>query len=132
MSRLAGEGARRSRADGGSGVKRIALLAIVAAACAPRAAADRELRLKRLASERQAMMEQLEDLQARLLVDAQRVRFWEEMRDRHESVSAIAVVNLERHAAAIAGGDRPRDKVDAPARKSRLAARVVPSATITR
>ncbi len=82
-------------------VKRFVLIAIAATACtaAPR---DREVRLARLAAENRQLMDQLEDLQARLIVDRQRVRFWEEMQQRHESISAISCNSQETHAIAMA------------------------------
>ncbi len=83
--------------------KGIVLTALLAcAACAGSPAGDREVRLKRLQVDHQALLAQLDDLQARLLVDAERVRFWEQMRDRHESVSAIACTSNESHAIAMA------------------------------
>jgi hypothetical protein len=68
-------------------VKAIMLAAIVAlsAACAR---GDREVRLQRLELQRRALDAQLDGLQARLLVDRERVRFWAELRERRESVVA--------------------------------------------
>src|SRR5690242_5629877 len=64
------------------------LLAIaLAAGCAPR---DRAVRLARVAGERKNLEASLEQLEERLLADQSRVRFWREMKDRHESVSAVA------------------------------------------
>jgi hypothetical protein len=84
-------------------LKGIVLTAVFAcAACVGRPGADREVRLQRLESDHKALVAQLEDLQARLLVDADRVRFWEDMRDRHESVSAIACTSQDAHAIAMA------------------------------
>ncbi len=71
-------------------------------ACAVPPASDRDVRLARNESDHRALMAQLDDLQARLLVGAERVRFWEEMGKRHQSVSAIAVTSLEAHAIAMA------------------------------
>jgi hypothetical protein len=79
-------------------VKTIAFLALVAIACAPKSPPDREVRLGRLEAEHRALMGQLDDLQARLLVDSERVRFWEEMKGRHESVSAISCASQDSHA----------------------------------
>ncbi|MGC3999732.1 MAG: hypothetical protein QM767_20710 [Anaeromyxobacter sp.] len=70
-------------------------LLLLAAACAPR---DAEIRRARLALEQRNLEASLDDLQARLLVNQARVRFWNEMRDRHESVSAIACTSQEAHA----------------------------------
>ena len=75
---------------------------LVCAACAVQPGSDREVRRERLASEHRALVARLDELQARLLVDAERVRFWEQMRDRHESVSAIACTSQEAHAVAMA------------------------------
>lgn len=106
MSRLPlGRGARRG-ADGGCRVRAIAsiafaFVAVAVGACAP-TASDREVRLGRLAAEHRALMNDLEVVQARLLVAGERVRFWEEMRARHQSVSAIACTAQEAHAVAMA------------------------------
>jgi hypothetical protein len=75
-------------------------------------------------------------LEGRLLVDQARVRFWQEMRERHESVSALAAVNLERHAESVArraGRERAgRDTTVASTKRNRVAARIVPTAQSTR
>src|SRR5512138_1510420 len=87
----------------GSRVKGVVLTAMLAlTACAGAPGADREVRRQRLEADHQALVAQLEDLQARLLVDAARVRFWEDMRERHESISAIACTSQEAHAIAMA------------------------------
>ncbi len=108
-------------------MKGVVLAAMLAcAACAVHPAGDREVRRERLEAEHRALVAQLDDLQARLLVDGERVRFWEEMRDRHESVSAIACTSQESHAVAMAEylqheqsvGGRPA----APRRQARVAA----------
>ena len=84
-------------------MKRVVLTAVFAcAACVGRPGADREVRLQRLEADHKALVARLDDLQARLLVDAERVRFWEDMRDRHESVSAIACTSQDAHAIAMA------------------------------
>jgi hypothetical protein len=84
-------------------------------------------RLERLEHEKQQMLEQLDELEARLLADQARVRFWKELRARHESVSAIACRNLEGHVAQM---DRyqqgQREKRQAHAKKNRLASTFVP------
>ena len=103
---------RRPR-SGLPGVKRVKgflLLAIAATACTAAPPADREVRLARLAAEHRLLMEKLDDLQARLIVDGQRVRFWEEMQHRHESISAIACSSQETHAIAMAERLLPREK----------------------
>jgi hypothetical protein len=74
---------------------RILLTAGVVIACAP---PDREVRIGRLQAERRSLEATFDHLEDRLLVNQARVRFWEEMRDRHESVSAIACASLDAHA----------------------------------
>jgi hypothetical protein len=73
----------------------LAVLAALACACAPK---DREIRLQRLAAERRALDRTFDHLEDRLVVNQARVRFWHEMRVRHESVSAIACAVQEEHA----------------------------------
>jgi hypothetical protein len=68
--------------------------AVAALACAP---SDREIRLERLAAERRAIEATFDHLEDRLTVNQARVRFWQEMRERHESVSAIACVVQDEH-----------------------------------
>ena len=70
----------------------------------------------------------LDQLEERLLVDQATVRFWREMRGRHESVTAIATVNAERHAGhGAAVEERPRERREPAAKRSRVVARAVPS-----
>jgi aspartate oxidase len=76
-------------------------IAISAGACSLAPASDREVRLARLAAEHRQLMTQLDDLQVRLIVDRERVRFWTQMRDRHESISAVACTSQEAHAVAM-------------------------------
>jgi hypothetical protein len=71
------------------------LAAAVAVACAPR---DRAVRLERLAAQRRTLDLTFEKLEARFLATQARVRFWEEIRDRHESVSAISCASQAEHA----------------------------------
>jgi hypothetical protein len=73
--------------------------AVLTASCAPH---DAGVRLARLEAERRNLEATFEQLEDRLLVNQARVRFWREMRDRHESVSAIACASLEEHAYEIA------------------------------
>ena len=75
---------------------------LACAACAVAPESDREVRLQRLEADHRALVAQLDDLQARLLVDGERVRFWEELRGKHESVSAIACTSQDAHAIAMA------------------------------
>jgi hypothetical protein len=72
----------------------IVLAAAAALACAP---PDREIRLERLAAERRAIEATFDHLEERLTVNQARVRFWQEMKERHESVSAIACVVQDEH-----------------------------------
>jgi hypothetical protein len=104
-------------------VKGFLLLAIAAAAaCTVAPPADREVRLARLAAEQRQLMDKLEDLQARLLVNRQRVRFWQEMQERHESVSAIACSSQETHAVAMAERLLPQEpKPELHARRRQVA-----------
>ncbi len=73
--------------------------AALAAGCAPR---DAKVRLARVAAEGRNLEATFDRLEERLLADQARVRFWREMRDRHESVSAIACASQEQHAGAMA------------------------------
>ncbi len=98
---------------------------LVCAACAVQPGSDREVRRERLASEHRALVARLDELQARLLVDAERVRFWEQMRDRHASVSAIACMSQDAHAVAMAESMARLQAADArnssPRRQARVA-----------
>jgi hypothetical protein len=113
-------------------VKRSAfIIAVLALAGCGGGRAALEAHRGRWAEERRSLEESLDQLEERLLTDQARVRFWLEMRDRHESVSAVACTNLERHADGIALlQDRARDKRDALARKNRVASRFVPPADV--
>jgi hypothetical protein len=51
-----------------------------------------------VAAEKRNLEATFDRLEDRLLVNQARVRFWREMRDRHESVAAIACASLEEHA----------------------------------
>ncbi len=68
---------------------------VVAAGCGPR---DADIRLARVAGERRNLEASFERLEERLLANQARVRLWREMRERHESVSAVACVSQEDHA----------------------------------
>ena len=82
----------------------LAVLVALACACAPK---DREIRLERLAAERRALDRTFDHLEDRLVVNQARVRFWHEMRVRHESVSAIACAVQEEHAQEMAARGVP-------------------------
>jgi len=113
-------------------VKRSAfIIAVLALAGCDGGRAALEAHRARWAEERRSLEESLDQLEERLLTDQARVHFWLEMRDRHESVSAVACTNLERHADGIALlQDRAREKRDALSRKNRVATRFVPSADV--
>ncbi len=96
------------------------LAGVVAVACAPR---DAELRRQRLAAERQNLEATLDQLEERLLATQARVRFWRELRERHESVSAIACVSQDEHARAMALRALPaRERQRSSLHRSRVAA----------
>jgi hypothetical protein len=63
---------------------------------------DDELRRHRRAAEQRTLATSLDQLEDRLVVDQARVHFWQEMRNRHESVTALACVSQELHAPEIA------------------------------
>ncbi len=92
------------------------LAATFAVGCAPR---DREVRLGRLAVERRVLDATIDRLEERLIVNQARVRFWNEMRSRHESVSAIACAGLEDHAEEMAAHTPPARP---PPKRARVAA----------
>jgi hypothetical protein len=94
----------------------VVLAVLAALACGPK---DREVRLERLAAERRALDKTFDHLEDRLVVNQARVRFWNEMRERHESVSAIACAVQGEHADAMASRALPP-----PARSSLDRARV--------
>ncbi len=94
----------------------IVLAAVLALACAPR---DREIRLQRLAAERRALDTTFDHLEDRLVVNQARVRFWQEMRERHESVSAIACAVQDEHADEMAMHRLPPDH--SPLHRARVA-----------
>ncbi len=73
----------------------IVLAAFLALAGAPK---DRGIRLERLDAQRRALDATFDRLEDRLVVNQARVRFWKEMRERHESVSAIACAVQDEHA----------------------------------
>lgn len=69
---------------------------LAATGCVPREA---EIRRERLAAERRNLEETFDRLEERMVANQARVRFWREMRARHESVSAIACAAQDEHAA---------------------------------
>ncbi len=96
------------------------LAGVLAIACAPR---DAELRRQRLAAERRNLYASLERLEERLLATQARVRFWNELKERHESVTAIACVSQEEHADEMAAhGIQRRETPRSSLHRSRVAA----------
>jgi hypothetical protein len=96
------------------------LAAVVAVACAPR---DADLRRQRLATEKRNLEATLDRLEERLLASQARVRFWRELRDRHESVSAIACVSQDEHAREMAARALPAlERQRSALHRSRVAA----------
>jgi hypothetical protein len=83
-------------------LRTLALLAAIPlfAACGP----SKELEVKRaqLLAERRDLVATFDHLEDRLLVNQARVRFWSELRERHEGVTAIACTSLAHHAEEIA------------------------------
>jgi hypothetical protein len=73
----------------------IPLFVALATGCAPR---DAELRLARLEAEHRSLEATFDRLEDRLLVNQARVRLWRELKERHESVSAVACASLDQHA----------------------------------
>jgi hypothetical protein len=70
---------------------------------------DRELRLARVAAEGRNLDETLDRLEERLLATQARVRYWREMRERHESVSAVACASQDEHASGMAAHTLPEE-----------------------
>ncbi len=104
------------------------LIAIAALAGTGCGHGDAEVRRHRLEAERRSLADTLDRLEDRLLVDQSRVRFWQEMRARHESVTAIACVSQGRHAEEMAARfvDPARPDV-AARRRPRVVARYLPA-----
>jgi len=100
----------------------IAMLVLAGAACGAGARGELEAKRQRWAVEQRALDDDLDRLEERLLATQARVRFWQEMKARHESVSAVACTNLSEHAAGMAVLDeRQHEKQAALGRKHRLA-----------
>lgn len=94
---------------------------LACAACAPK---DAGIRRQRLAAERRSLEATLDGLEDRLLANQARVRFWLEMRSRHESVAAIACTSLEEHAEEMAKRLLPDERKRAEVHSSLDRARV--------
>jgi hypothetical protein len=105
----------------------IAVAVLALAGCGERGVL--EAKRQRWAVEQRALDETLDQLEERLLGDQARVHFWQEMRDRHEGVTAVACTSLEHHADGIAlFEDKQREKRDTAARRNRVALRFVSTA----
>jgi len=74
----------------------ILLAGAVVLACAP--PADRTIRLERLDAQRRGLEASLENLEARLTANQVRVRYWQEVRARHERESLFASASLDEPA----------------------------------
>jgi hypothetical protein len=96
----------------------VLLFVAVAAGCGP---GDAEVRLARAAAERRSLEEMMDHLEDRLIVNQARVRFWREMKARHESVSAIACVSLEEHATEMASRLPPPQRSPSSLHRARVA-----------
>jgi hypothetical protein len=103
----------------------LAMSVAVATGCAPR---DGEVRLARVAGEKRNLEETLDRLEDRLLADQARVRYWREMRERHESVAAIACAVQDEHADAMAVHTLPAE-VRSPLHRTKVA---TASSTVTK
>jgi hypothetical protein len=89
---------------------------------------DAEVRRARLAAERRNLEATLDHLEDRLLVDQARVRFWHEMKARHEGVTAIACASQDQHAAEMARRllpPEPRQARRSPPHEARVAVRTL-------
>ncbi len=99
----------------------ILFLGLVTIGCSQR---DAEIRLRRRQVDRQTLRLQLDKLEDRMVANQARVRFWREMRARHQSVTAVACSNLESHAESMALlASRQAEQRAALSKRNRLAAR---------
>ncbi len=100
----------------------LAALTVGLCACGEQDEVARQLRHERWATDRRSLADQLDELEDRLITDQARVRFWQELRSKHESVTAIACTNLSEHAAGVAlNAERQQQKIDALERRGRVA-----------
>ncbi len=109
-------------------MRTISLVAAVVLLAACGGARDAEVRRARLAAERRSLEATLDRLEDRLLVDQARVRFWREMKGRHEGVTAIACASQDEHAAEMARRllpPEPRHARRSPLHEARVAARSI-------
>jgi hypothetical protein len=101
----------------------LVLAVAFASGCRP---ADRDVRLARLDAQRRGLDSTFDQLEARLTASQARVRFWNEIRERHESVSAVACVSQEEHAEEMAKHGIPSQ----PQRRARVATASRPHAPV--
>ena len=76
-------------------------LIVAALAVAGCGTSDREARIARARAETRRLAASLDRLEERLLAGQARVHMWQELRSRHERVSAIACASQEAHAIAM-------------------------------
>jgi outer membrane murein-binding lipoprotein Lpp len=106
----------------------VLLASALATGCgAPR---DRAARLARVSAEGRNLDESLDRLEERLLATQARVRYWREMRERHESVSAVACASQDEHAAEMAIHALPGDRSSLHRAKVAAALSDVPKARV--
>jgi hypothetical protein len=72
-----------------------AVAGLLLVACGSR---EPDIRLVRVRAERRNLEATLDRLEDRMLASQARVRLWQALRERHESVSAIACASQEEHA----------------------------------
>jgi hypothetical protein len=96
---------------------------LLLAACGPR---DRDVRIARARAETKMLSQSLERIEDRLIANQARVHLWQELKLRHESVTAIACVSQEEHAAEMAMHALPpsRSATRVAAQASRASSRV--------
>jgi len=97
------------------------VLAVAAVALQGCGARDAEVRRLRGAAEHRSLAASLDRMEERLVASKARVAFWQEMRDRHESVSAIACGAQERQAEEMAQHDVDADAPDLEVGPARMA-----------
>jgi len=107
----------------------IPLLAALATGCAP---PDAELRRARLEAERRSLEVTFDRLEDRLLVNQARVRLWQELKERHESVAAVACASLDEHAEQMARRTLPGATATGSLRVAKAPSASAESATSTR
>jgi hypothetical protein len=90
---------------------------VVAAGCAPR---DGEIRRQRLLAERRNLEASFDRLEERMVANQARVRLWQEMKARHESVTAIACASQDEHASEMARRVLPDEPHRVAGRRSSL------------